>query len=81
MTIIKSTIRKCCRKGQVLDKWYKCKIKKNVNSEISSISSEAGKFARNTFKCPIMFDEYVTCKILANGSLVIEMDDENITNC
>ena len=84
--IIKSPIRKCCRRGQVLDKWHKCKNRDNVNriflSEVSSISnsSEASKFARNVFNCPRrLINEYVPSKILANGSVVIEMDDENIT--
>eukprot|EP00092_Neocalanus_flemingeri_P019461 GFUD01021082.1.p1 GENE.GFUD01021082.1~~GFUD01021082.1.p1 ORF type:complete len:989 (+),score=143.59 GFUD01021082.1:2-2968(+) len=84
--VVVNPIRKCCRRGQILNKWHKCKNRKNVNKvfleEIRSISddSDASKYTRNSFKCPRrLINEYVPTDILADGSVVIEMDDANIT--
>ena len=84
--IVYNPIRKCCKRGQVLDKWHKCKKRKHVNrvflKEISLISnkSEASKYTRNTFYCPRrLINEYVPTNILTNGSVVIEMDSDIIT--
>ena len=84
---VRSQIRKCCRKGQVLDMWHKCKRRKRVERyfvrEIKLLleDPETTKFTRNVFNCPKrLIQEYVPTNILANGSVVIEKDDKNVTS-
>ena len=79
-----SPLRKCCKKGEVLDRWHKCKRRKHAvkefRKEVNSISEvlERNTFVRNIFGCPKrMVNEYVPLTIFSNGSILIEMDDTN----
>ena len=75
-------IKKCCGPDEVLDQWYRCSQRRNIDEVIVNITAydqSEVSFQYHSFMCPKKkvneFVPTVPLNILNNGSIEIEMDD------
>ena len=75
-------IKKCCGPNEVLDQWYRCSQRRNIDELIANVTAydlSEISFQYNSFMCPKKkVNEYVPIvplNILNNSSIEIEMDD------